>query len=166
MSGVPINYNPGLTEEVVYPPCQPHLKEKSKIKIQKKSTREEFFTHQAHTTHHPPPPREAAPPHTLTQPGSQGSTHITTNIGLLLTTHLQAHTYLYPKLKISRDFSKPLKKFVMNNLFNLLLTLMCGVSCIEAITAESTEAFVLASTAMCISAICFLINASYPLFKK
>jgi hypothetical protein len=81
VGGVPINYNPGLKEKEVYPPCQPHLKEKSKIKTQKKSTREEFFTHQAHTTHHPPPPREAAPPHSLTQPESQGSTHITTNNG-------------------------------------------------------------------------------------
>ena len=54
----------------------------------------------------------------------------------------------------------------MNNLFNLLLTIMCGVSCIEAITAESTEAFIMAGTAMCLSSIMFLINASYPLFKK
>lgn len=54
----------------------------------------------------------------------------------------------------------------MQNLFNLLLILMCGVSCIEALTAESSEAFVMAGTAMCLSAIMFLINASYPLFKK
>lgn len=33
----------------------------------------------------------------------------------------------------------------MNNLFSILLTLMCGVSCIAAFTAESTEAFILAS---------------------
>lgn len=54
----------------------------------------------------------------------------------------------------------------MSNLFNLLLTLMTGVSAIEAICAESTEAFVLASTAMILSSVVFLINLSYPLFKK
>jgi hypothetical protein len=43
---------------------------------------------------------------------------------------------------------------------------MCGVSCIEAITAESTEAFVLASTAIAISSAMFIINLSYPLFKN
>jgi hypothetical protein len=47
----------------------------------------------------------------------------------------------------------------MKNLFNLLLTLLCGVSCISAMTAETTEAFILASTMMCFSAIAFIINS-------
>jgi hypothetical protein len=47
----------------------------------------------------------------------------------------------------------------MKNLFNLLLTLLCGVSCISAITAETTEAFVFGSTLMCLSAIAFIINS-------
>jgi hypothetical protein len=46
----------------------------------------------------------------------------------------------------------------MKNLFNLLLTLLCGVSCISAITAETSEAFILAGTMMCFSAIAFIIN--------
>ena len=46
----------------------------------------------------------------------------------------------------------------MKNLFNLLLTLLCGVSCISAMTAETTEAFILAGTMMCFSAIAFIIN--------
>lgn len=54
----------------------------------------------------------------------------------------------------------------MNNLFNLLLTLMCGVSCIAAITADNTEQFIFAASAMCLSATCFLINVTHPLFKK
>ena len=54
----------------------------------------------------------------------------------------------------------------MNKLFNLLLTLMCGVSFIEALMAESSEAFFMAGVAMCLSATVFLINAFYPLFKK
>lgn len=54
----------------------------------------------------------------------------------------------------------------MNNLFSLLLTLMCGVGCYEAIFASNMDAFVLGSTLMCLSAIVFLIHARYPLFKK
>lgn len=49
----------------------------------------------------------------------------------------------------------------MKNLFNLLLTLLCGISCISAMTAETTEAFILASTMMCFSAIIFIINTKY-----
>lgn len=49
----------------------------------------------------------------------------------------------------------------MKNLFNLLLTLLCGVSCLSAITAESTEAFVIASTMMCFAATVFIINSKY-----
>lgn len=47
----------------------------------------------------------------------------------------------------------------MKNLFNLLLVLLCGVSCISAIIAESTEAFILATIMMCFSAIAFIINS-------
>ena len=49
----------------------------------------------------------------------------------------------------------------MKNLFNLLLTALCCISCICAITAESTEAFVIASSMMCLSAGVFIINAKY-----
>lgn len=50
---------------------------------------------------------------------------------------------------------------IMKNLFNLLLALLCSISCISAITAESTEAFVISSTMMCFSAIVFIINSKY-----
>ena len=49
----------------------------------------------------------------------------------------------------------------MKNLFNLLLAMLCNVSCISAMTAESTEAFVISSTMMCFAAIAFIINAKY-----
>jgi hypothetical protein len=49
----------------------------------------------------------------------------------------------------------------MKNLFNLLLILLCGISCLSAITAESTEAFVISSTMMCVGAIAFIINSKY-----
>ena len=53
---------------------------------------------------------------------------------------------------------------IMKNLFNLLLTALCCISCICAITAESTEAFVIASSMMCFTAIVFIINAKYNMF--
>lgn len=49
----------------------------------------------------------------------------------------------------------------MKNLFNLLLTILCGISCISALTADTTEAFVIASMMMCFSATVFIINAKY-----
>jgi hypothetical protein len=84
---------PPSIEEEVYPPCQPHLKEKSKIKTQKKSTREEFITQRAHTTHHPPPPRD--PPATLHSHNQRDKAPHTSLLIMiiLLAAHLQAHTY-------------------------------------------------------------------------
>lgn len=46
----------------------------------------------------------------------------------------------------------------MKNLFNLLLTLLCGVSMLAAMMSTSREAFVIAGAMMCLSAIAFLIN--------
>jgi hypothetical protein len=46
----------------------------------------------------------------------------------------------------------------MKNLFNLLLVLLCGISCISAITAESSEAFILAGLMMCFSAGMFIVS--------
>jgi len=46
----------------------------------------------------------------------------------------------------------------MKNVFNLLLTLLCGVSCISAMVAETMEAFVFGSLLMCLSAIVFIIS--------
>jgi len=54
----------------------------------------------------------------------------------------------------------------MNTMFSLLLTAMCGVSCYEACFASNMDTFVMGSSAMCLSAIMFLIHARYPLFKK
>jgi hypothetical protein len=54
----------------------------------------------------------------------------------------------------------------MNNLFNLTLTLLTGVTCIQALTAETTEVFVLASLGMFLSLVMFLVNIKHPLFKK
>ena len=54
----------------------------------------------------------------------------------------------------------------MNNLFSLLLTAMCGVSAYEVCFASNMDTFVMGGSAMCISAIMFLIHARYPLFKK
>ena len=53
----------------------------------------------------------------------------------------------------------------MNIIFSILLTLLCGVSCFEACVASTIEAFVMASTAMCLCATMFLITTKYPLFK-
>lgn len=53
-----------------------------------------------------------------------------------------------------------------NHLFTVLLMIMAAVGCLEAITAKSTEAFVYASSAMCLSTIVWLIHDKYPLFKK
>lgn len=53
----------------------------------------------------------------------------------------------------------------MNTLFSLLLTVMCGVSAFEACFAKNMDAFVIGSSAMCLSAIVFLIHAKHPLFK-
>jgi hypothetical protein len=46
----------------------------------------------------------------------------------------------------------------MKNLFYLLLIILCGVSCFSAITATSTEAFVIASLMMCLSAGVYTIS--------
>jgi hypothetical protein len=54
----------------------------------------------------------------------------------------------------------------MNNLFNLTLTLLTGVTCLQALTAETEEVFVIASLGMFLSAILFLLNLKHPLFKK
>ena len=54
----------------------------------------------------------------------------------------------------------------MNNLFNLLLILMCGISGIQALTADSVEGFTISLVALCLSVIIFSINTFYPLFKK
>jgi hypothetical protein len=54
----------------------------------------------------------------------------------------------------------------MNNLFNLILIVLSGVTCILAVTAETTEVFMLASTAMFLCALLFLLNIKHPLFKK
>jgi hypothetical protein len=54
----------------------------------------------------------------------------------------------------------------MNTLFSLLLGITCLVSCYEAVTAEQTESYVLASSLMCLSAIIFLVHDKYPLFGK
>lgn len=64
-----------------------------------------------------------------------------------------------------RSYDKPLKKIIMNTVFSLLLTAMCGVSGYEACFATNMDTFVLGSSAMCMSAIMFLIHAKYPLFK-
>jgi uncharacterized membrane protein required for colicin V production len=53
----------------------------------------------------------------------------------------------------------------MKNLFKIILAAMCAVTCYAAFTADNTEAFVYASTAMCLSVIVFLINATTPLIK-
>lgn len=53
----------------------------------------------------------------------------------------------------------------MKHLFSLLLAIMCVAGCYEAIVSTNTNDFVLASTAMCLSAICFLIHSKYPLKK-
>ena len=110
-----------------------------------------------HLTAHPPrrqpPPQEHTHSHRAKAPQTS----------LLIKDILHPHTPLFIlNLKSQRDFFYTLKKITMKNLFNLLLTLLCGVSCIAAITAESTEAFIFAGTLMCLSAICFLI----PLFNK
>lgn len=54
----------------------------------------------------------------------------------------------------------------MKNLFNIMLAAMCAVTCYAAFTAETTEAFVYASIAMCLSVVVFLINISTPLIKE
>lgn len=54
----------------------------------------------------------------------------------------------------------------MNNLFNLVLTLLSGITFIQAITAETTEVFILASAGMFLSSVLFLLNINNPLFKK
>jgi hypothetical protein len=53
----------------------------------------------------------------------------------------------------------------MKNLFKIILAAMCAVTCYAVFTADTTEAFVYASTAMCLSVIVFLINATTPLIK-
>lgn len=45
---------------------------------------------------------------------------------------------------------------------------MCGASCVlafEAASENNTEGFVIASVAMFLSGIVFLVNDKYPLFK-
>ena len=54
----------------------------------------------------------------------------------------------------------------MNNLFNLVLIVLSGVTCIQAITAETTEVFVMASLGMFLCSVLFLLNIYHPLFKK
>lgn len=57
----------------------------------------------------------------------------------------------------------------MKHLFSILLLIMCGASCVlafEAASENNTEGFVIASVAMFLSGIVFLVNDKYPLFKK
>jgi hypothetical protein len=48
----------------------------------------------------------------------------------------------------------------MRNLFYLLLILMSGISCITAITATTTEVFVLGTMLMCLATGVFLISSN------
>jgi len=48
----------------------------------------------------------------------------------------------------------------MKNLFYLLLILISGISCITAITATTTEVFMLGSILMCLSTSVFLISSN------
>ena len=54
----------------------------------------------------------------------------------------------------------------MNHVFNLLITIMCAVCAFELIVAENFEAYVFSIVGLLLSSMIFIINLSYPLFKK
>lgn len=53
----------------------------------------------------------------------------------------------------------------MNNLLNLLFTIMCGMGVIGIMLATTNNDKLAGVIAMSLSAICFLVNVHYPLFK-
>jgi hypothetical protein len=53
-----------------------------------------------------------------------------------------------------------------NLIIGLMLTVMCLLGCVSALTSKDMNQFVAGSLAMCISAIAFLIHAKYPLFNE
>ena len=53
----------------------------------------------------------------------------------------------------------------MNNLLNLLFLIMCGMGAIGFVLSTTLNDALAGTIAMCLSAICFLANAYYPLFK-
>ena len=53
----------------------------------------------------------------------------------------------------------------MNNLLNLLFIIMCGMGAIGFMLSTTLNDALAGTIAMCLSAICFLANVYYPLFK-
>lgn len=54
----------------------------------------------------------------------------------------------------------------MDKLLNLLIIIMCAVCAFELIVAENFEAYVFSTVGLLLSSMIFIINLSYPLFKK
>lgn len=150
----------------MYPPCQAHLKEKSKIKIQKTSTGEES----THTKLTPPTTHHHRGDHHHTHSHTEDTTEAAPSslllIDILFTTHYNHTPTLYPKLKISRDFSKPLKKLIMNQLFSLLLVLMSGTCAIQMLASVTTDDYILSITGFVLSFTCMVVNIISPLFNS